>query len=50
VHASIVSSANRILNRCMREKSMGAKDVVVQWRCAGKNATEGYYTFRSTGS
>ena len=30
VHASIVSSANRILNRCMLEKSMGAKDVVVQ--------------------
>src|SRR6478672_4987697 len=25
VHASIVSSANRILNRCMLEKSMGVK-------------------------
>src|SRR6476620_6188127 len=50
VHASIVSSANKILNRCMLEKSMGVKDVAVQWRCAGKDATEGYYTFRSTGS
>ena len=36
VHASIVSSANRILNRCMLEKSMGAKDVGFNGVARGK--------------